>query len=401
MAKAYYTCATCGAQCICFSTSGKQAQSRARWLEKQGELCDDCKAAQREQSKIAAQKNAANDLPALSGTDKQVAWAETLRENRMGNLDLISTLFNGEELPSDTPSIKAFYARSEFGDLQNQRVDADTWAVFCELLVDQAKASWWIDNQKLTAAGLMHSMRALIVGKIMAVKEAAPEPDADVLLMPEQRNDCPHIAELGISTSNAITAVLPAKNEPFRLLMHAQGFKWDKSRWVRALTPMTGSAKERIAELAHALMAAGFMVSIHDQEARELAKSGAFEPEHRNWFSAVVKGPMAGWFLASWGRQDDYYSALRALSGSRFNQGHLYLPASSADEVQEFAEVHGFRLTPGAQALVKEYHAAIAAGAVVEVKPGQAPRLVRIDEVPAVLPVPECVEVADDLLDDH
>ena len=58
---------------------------RREWIVKHGShICDDCRAAERAASNAA---NAANNynagLPQLTGSDKQVAWAETIRAEKL------------------------------------------------------------------------------------------------------------------------------------------------------------------------------------------------------------------------------------------------------------------------------------------------------------------------------
>lgn len=413
MAKGYYSCAKCGATCTCWAASGKQADSRAQWLEKQGALCDKCEAADRElQARAAAEKNAANGLPSLHGTEKQIAWAEALRAETVAQLDQVAALLQGESLPEDMNPAKALVVRQAAASAVRKRVDAGTWLVFCELVASQDRASWWIDTRQMAPDQLLEALRGELRARLMPVQ--SPEPPAggaaqppgespesaaaEALLLPKARNDCPHIAEIGIA-GKTITASLPVPNDQFRELMRATGMKWARPRWERTLSTVSGSPEDRAAELGHALLAAGFMVTIHDEQARERARAGTFEPEHWSWFSAVTRGPMKGWFAASWSRADDYFEPIRAISGSRLHQGKLYLPASSADEVSEFAEQYGFRLTPGAEQLVADYHAAIAAGAVIEARKGKAPVIVRLGDAPAPLEIPQTAEVDDDLCD--
>jgi hypothetical protein len=401
VAKAYFPCARCGATCSCWSTSGKQAESRARWLKSKGELCDTCKATEREQlSAAAAAENAANDLPALTGSDKQIAWAEALRADQLAFIDAITGLLQGDELPADMPGGRAAALRAQARDLRdNLHMDVGTWGSFVELVAEQTAARWWIDTRDLSMRALLLSLRDALRQRL-APPAPAPLPEAaqETLLRPAGEPVSPHIAEIGWSGS-LLFASLPVRDERFRQLMRDRRLEWRGERWQRSLGPTSGTAVQRAAELAHVLLGAGFMVRLADDEARAQAIAGSFEPEHRHWFVAITGGGMKGWIKAEWPRGDDFFEPLRAISGSRMHSGGLYLPASSADEVAEFAAVHDFRFTPGAQALVDDYHAAIAAGAVVEARPGQAPRLVRLSDVPAPLQAPEHVEVDDGLLD--
>ena len=62
----------------------KERERRIEWLENHG-LCSECYEAEKkrqfeEQNKKAAEEAKEYGLPELSGTEKQVAWATTLRQ---------------------------------------------------------------------------------------------------------------------------------------------------------------------------------------------------------------------------------------------------------------------------------------------------------------------------------
>ncbi len=61
---------------------------RREWIVEHGShICDDCKAAERAAANATNATNAANNnnagLPPLTGSDKQIAWAETIRAEKL------------------------------------------------------------------------------------------------------------------------------------------------------------------------------------------------------------------------------------------------------------------------------------------------------------------------------
>jgi hypothetical protein len=76
---------------------GRQRDSREVWLA--GQPCRDCLNAA--ETAVAAQANAG--LPALTGTDKQIAWAETLRAKALAELDAVLDKLAKGEQPPPTP----------------------------------------------------------------------------------------------------------------------------------------------------------------------------------------------------------------------------------------------------------------------------------------------------------
>ena len=73
------TCATCGKQFekIVFRSKRSEADSWVAWAERNYDQCPDCwKAAQEAVAKAEAEKAG---LPELTGSPKQIAWAERIR----------------------------------------------------------------------------------------------------------------------------------------------------------------------------------------------------------------------------------------------------------------------------------------------------------------------------------
>ncbi len=102
-----------------------QQERKARWLRTT--TCRTCFIAEKrsEQAHAAAQDSAAVahlDLPALTGSDRQIAWASTIRAKRLATV----------------------VASSAIGAESDHRA--------CLLVTD---AKWWIDNRDLPATDLL------------------------------------------------------------------------------------------------------------------------------------------------------------------------------------------------------------------------------------------------------
>ena len=102
--------------------------ARPREAARLGErLCLTCYKAQQQVSSVqAARANAnAGDVPALSGSEKQIAWAETIRAAAIA---ATSTLLRETEARTGTPP------------------PAEVTAAY-ERLTRQSAATWWIDRR--------------------------------------------------------------------------------------------------------------------------------------------------------------------------------------------------------------------------------------------------------------
>lgn len=79
MAKAYYTCASCGEKISIYGRNKAVAQSNADYAERHARICAKCYRAvcDAESAEYAVREH----LPKLKGTEKQVAWANQIRKD--------------------------------------------------------------------------------------------------------------------------------------------------------------------------------------------------------------------------------------------------------------------------------------------------------------------------------
>lgn len=168
-----------------------------------------------------------------------------------------------------------------------------------------------------------------------------------------------------------IDAVLPDRQDKFIDTVKPLGYRWDGSYWQRRIGSLAGSSIDRAAELGRHLLAAGYVVSFSNETIRDLAVSGEYEPECKRWILAVGKGKFKGWMALQWGREDDFYQHVRRLmTGNRYCRliHRVVIPPEQFQEVLDFAEIHDFRLSNKASAIVKDARLARESSLVVDVK---------------------------------
>ena len=389
MAKASYPCPKCGSP---ITVGGKsynraRADSYAAYRQKRGDVCDQC---QREEWAQKNEKSAAADaavgLPALEGTEKQIAWAESIRKRLLDEVEaaapivdrLRNQLFASDSLDerecaramlqAAPDSIQRYHLREMLKELETYgRYDA-----FLALLRDQKAASWWIDCHRESLASIVLRHREMIDKRELGSRpvsteeaEAAAEATEEATLRAACEPVSKTIAEIR-HIGNAVEVHFPEKRDDFReaiksLIMYA----WNGTCWHRALGLTTGESSDRLAEVAHRLVAAGFVVRLHDTAAREKALSGQFEPEQMRWVSKCTSGKYAGWLMIKWGREDDLYSVALSLPGARYAKPCIVVPPGAIEAVAEFAAKYAFAMSKGANEILDAHRAALASGAVV------------------------------------
>lgn len=403
MAKAQFHCAECGDLVTIVGRNRSDADRKAKWHEAEGHLCDECEAKRlAEENAVAAAQNADAGLPALSGSDKQVAWAESIRQSMLGHLERMAPMMrlmisavhmeSATQEQRSTIHDKIIELLNQYdgiersllaGDYQYVMIEAqhaDRYDAFLDVMRRQTRASWWIDNRNQRPTRLIEAMADAIDAE-MAERKPATEQEAEVireakteaLLKPAGEPASQHIAEISL-VGDELRVAFPEKREDFRLLMRGIGFHWAERHWARRIGFMQGNPIDRMAETAHRILALGIMVRLHDDEARNKALSGEFEPEQTRWVVMTTGGAYDGWLKIVWPKSDDLYTPAKALLGARYKDGAIYVPPGSIVEVADFANKYGFAMSQTPTRMLAEHKTALASGAVVaDLKTAPAP----------------------------
>jgi hypothetical protein len=395
MARAHAHCATdgCTHTILFIESTRKLADRKAAWAESQGFICSDCQEKQRQaENAKAAAANQASGLPALTGSDKQIAWAEKIRHQK---LETIRQVMAGE---MQRMYIDAYWGASVWRQEAMPTNDAHIgYAV--ELLKSQTAASWWIDRRE-TKVGYM--LRELFVSHppIQPVEPEEADLIEDAKAEATVRPSEPvteTVAEISAG-EDSVSVAFPEKREAFRLLIKKHGFIWKGERWHRRLDNTQGSPADRAAEIGHILLGNGYIVRQYDADIREAMIAGRFETEQTRWISLFTCGKESGRLCIRWSRDEDYYRAAKRLPTARYAKPHLSVAVEQFEQVLDFAEVNNFSITAAAQAAIDEARRVKLAALVADVALPSTEKH-QDDGKPAPLPMPENVEVDDDLRD--
>lgn len=343
-------------------------------------LCADCYKAELErQNAEAAEKAEAMGLPALTGTEKQIAWAETLR------LEILD-------------------AATDF--VREHEADDPRALELIEHISGMTHASWWIDHRDIPKSEIkLFEFLAEMVADMEDTKNeaqpAAIEAKAEATIRPESPIT-ETVAEIR-PTETAVEISFPEKRRDFREIVKEKLYmRWDYDRgcWTREISYRTGTAADRAAEVGHRLLAAGIPIRIYDPDVRQRAIDGEYEPECRRWVSALTTGDHKGWFGISWDYSDDFYAAAKKIPGSRWDNPFVLVPPEQFEAILDFAEQYGFKLSPGAEMVLAEAEHVRDAALIADVTAPDDPERIVTGRKPHKLDVPEVVEIDEALRDD-
>lgn len=391
MARAYFSCSDCGESVETWGRNRREADRKAGWHESQGHLCGECQKKQRQaDNEAAAQQNKTAGLPELAGSEKQVAWAETIRRE---TLDFIGTVLDGtaEEFQIQARWEEFSYSRGATGI----KTDDPRLPAAVDALKTKTSASWWIDNRDTKLGVLLEEIAAEVEKEQRESAPEAIEAKDEATLRPEQELTST-VADIRALETGVIEIRFPEKREDFREIVKQQlGYKWSGNSWARKITYHSGPLSDRVAEAGNRLLAAGFIVRISDAAQRAAAIAGDYQPERKLWIKVRIAGKYEGWLALSWPRSADLYDDARALPGSRYDSPHVVVPAAQYEALADFAEIHGFSISDKAGEAMSRARAQHESALVV--RPGAAPEENRTEG--STMP-PATGEIDDALRDD-
>lgn len=347
-------------------------------------LCGECyRKLLDDRNKKALKEAREMGLPELTGTKKQIGWAESIR---LDTIERFNNIIREERV------------------IENKKEMNTAIEVFDHILGTKGSARWWIDNRDISTSDtwLVGQLAEEHEGYKAATVEQSPDAvaaKAEATVYPED-SVTETVAEIRTS-GETLEIFFPEKRDDFREIVKGNlKMRWDNGVWARRIDTWNGPMEARAAEAGHRLLANGFAVRIYSDEIRIRAVTGEYEPECTRWVRQRVEGEYTGWFSIGWMKwEENFYDVARRLRGSRYSRPDVVVPAEQYAEVLDFAEMYDFKLSNGAKELVDKAKL-IREGALVAADvtiTDNEP--IDIHEKPVTLEVPEKVEIADEFKD--
>ena len=298
---------------------GKSAdrERKIEWMGKYG-LCSECykKKTQEQQD----DRKAKNNLPDLTGSEKQVAWAEKIRDGIILDWENIEQQIE----PRDEK--------------------------FINWLKNQIEARFWIDNREKSIHKLVKEWMEN-ENKIDAVEsskelEIAAKEEATIYPEHEETRD---VAE--ISYKGEFVEVKSPKNDIIIETARAAGYKWDgeKLRWCLKVTVTRGQVEDRVAEIGNFLLNAGVPICIYDEKLREKAINGEFEPQKHQW---ILKSGDEEIKIYWHTREHSLYDEAKRLPHAKYREGAMRVPSRYFEEIREFVKLYDLGVSEEADKLL-------------------------------------------------
>lgn len=290
-------------------------------------VCEECLAIKRaEENEKAINLAKEMDLVELKGSEKQVGWANTLRNKLIDDFDKFITTNKPNE--------------EELAIVHN---------ILDYILITTVDASDYIDMRFLSVFEIIKTFKDKATQEAIAEYNKEKEMEESFKIYPEQVTQ-PNFVR--ISYIEDKVKINYERNEDFKLIVKKLGYDYESCAWTKKITATTGSHIDRIAEIGNALLASGFIVLISNDEAREKAKTGTFEKEHKRWITRENENTLK--ILWKY-RDENLYFKARSLPKSKYRNGVILIDVCYHAEVEDFANLYDFKFTDLALDVIENY----------------------------------------------
>lgn len=322
-----------------------------RWREETVFLgvCPDCYKKSMDEKRAEENKAALEELsqlgfPALVGSAKQVAWANTIRLKFYHDFsEYVKTVI--QKQPDIINVCNEDFNKSV---VINRLMEIQQYA-----MTEKLDAKFWIDNRNLTLTGIAHLILNDLRQRIPEeVQEEIDIQEAECTVVPEgHKKD----GIVKISQSGNFVYVKYIKDDEFRKIIKQFHFHWEDGCWQRKMSEYTGPIEERIAEVGNHLLSAGFTVRFPDALTRDNAVAGIYNLEPDKWIQYNAKQDK---LAIKWYTYDDtLYQEAKKLPGAKWYAPtkSILVPMEFYHEVADFSQMMGFVFSKKATEVIDNF----------------------------------------------
>lgn len=310
--------------------------------------CDKCYREKLEKARELDNKRALKlakemELPELEGTEKQVAWANTIRQSLIDK-------------------VASFIGKGDLGSFDNeakQRLkDINNISVALDYVIDKkVSAEFWINNRESIKWDNIEFIFKDYIKDALPTDEEVQEKiiqqdiELESIISPKEVIK-PGVVEINLVDNDNVVELVYQKDSDFIECVRSLGYRW-RGKWRKNITELTGSYKDRMAEIGNLLLNEGFSIRIYDMEIRQKAISGQFEREQERWIIFNIEEDKL-WIKWEYGN-NKLYNIINKLPGSKYKNGKMLIDIANYEVIKEFAELYNFKFTKKADEKIKHY----------------------------------------------
>lgn len=232
-------------------------------------LCPECRD---NQNKANAESNKKIGFAVLSGSPKQIGWAETIRSEK---LKLFNDFFEQHDDLYEGEKLEAYlrFKENAINELMNE-TSAES-----------------IINMRHADAPYVHLKQGGHINLYSAVEggmKYEPKSFEIVLAEPEEIK---YEGFCKIAEENKFITVNFYREYEFTKIMYKHDFEWDERKkvWIRLGTSNSNTLADGICSVGHDLLSHGFRVEYPNSELMEKTLAGDFDPESSRYVTIFTR----------------------------------------------------------------------------------------------------------------
>jgi hypothetical protein len=307
-------------------------------------LCEECgKKAFLEkvekENAIAAEKSKEMELPVLVGSEKQIVWANSIRQKWIDYIDN-KIIY----LDSENENFRVFENKMSAFSEMKQIASAE----LVDFIVNNFKsAKWYIDNrslQTIIVLGMFYKLYIKTKLESKIEKEMEKEINEELTIHPE--NEISHNVVEITSSKDYIEVKFDYDRDMVDLIKRLDGYKWSGSIWRKELEPLNNDVIDRISEVGNHFLKNGYPVKFEDDKVIKSAINAIFVPEFTKWIKFHLKEKKL---------VINNYEKSRKLPTQKYVNGKTLINLSAYKELEDFADMFGYKFSPMALEAIEKY----------------------------------------------
>lgn len=270
-----------------------------------------------------------DEIAPLSGTEKQVEWANRIRSKITKNV-ILCYAFNAK--------------KSFFVEMDEELIKKSE-----RFILSKNKASFWIENREKDYTQIQRLIENVIYYEEEKEKNIIDEARKEATVYPNDQKT-KVVAEIIFDDEIHEIKVKSEKDQIVINTVKSLHYDWSGKVWYRETVPYKRDVADRMAEVGNKLLLAGVPIIIWDEAIRKKAINGIFEKECFRWVIKDKDMISIVWEF----RSDELYRKAKRLPHAKWENGGMDVPARYYAEIRDFAKINEFKITPAAEELLSQ-----------------------------------------------
>lgn len=273
-----------------------------------------------------------DEIAPLSGTEKQVEWANRIRSKITKNV-ILCYAFNAK---------KSFFVE----------MDEEVIKKAERFILSKDKASFWIEHREKDYLQLKRLIESTLYFEEAKEKNVVDEAKSESTTYPNDQKT-KVVAEIIFDEENNEVKVKSEKDQIVINTVKSLHYDWSGKVWYRETVPYKRDVTDRIAEVGNKLLLAGVPIIIWDEAIRKKAINGDYEKECFRWITKNMSDNKISILFNG----DELYRKAKRLPHAKWDNGRMTVPERYYEEIRDFAKMNAFKITPPAEKLLSESEA--------------------------------------------